>query len=77
MKKSAKALGLNNRARGMHGGAVVVARVEEGVVVAALELEARFEDFGRDVYGGSGEIGDEAWDFSTSLDTGSLLTYLL
>ena len=48
-------------ARSVEGGAVVVAGVEVGVVVAALELEAGFEDFGRDVDGRGGKIGDEAW----------------
>jgi len=61
MKKCAEPLGSNDCARGVYRGAVVVARVEVGIIVAALELEARFEDFRWDVYGCSGEIGDEAW----------------
>jgi hypothetical protein len=38
--------------------AVVVAGLEVGVVVAALELEAGLEDFGRDVCGCGGEVGE-------------------
>lgn len=42
--------------------AIIVAGIEMGVVEAALKLEARFEDFGGDVYRGSGEVGDKAYD---------------
>jgi hypothetical protein len=31
------------------------------VVVAALQLQAGFEDFRGDVYGRGGEVGYEAW----------------
>lgn len=43
-------------ADGVHGGAVVIAGVEVGIVVAALELETCFEDFGGNVGGCGGEI---------------------
>lgn len=46
---------------GVDSAAVVVAGFEPGVVVAALELETGFEDFGGDVEEGGGEVGDEAW----------------
>jgi len=46
--------------RGIEGGAVVVARVEVGVVEAALQLEASLEDLGGHVDGGGGEVGNEA-----------------
>lgn len=46
---------------GVDGAAIVVAGFEPGVVVAALELETSFEDFGGYVEEGGGEVGDEAW----------------
>jgi len=60
VKEGAEAFSPKNGAGGVEGGAVVVAGVEVGVVVAALELEAGFEDFGGDVGGGGSEVGDEA-----------------
>jgi len=63
VEEGAEAFGAENGAGGVEGGAVVVAGVEVGVVVAALELEAGFEDFGGDVGGGGGEVGDEAWGY--------------
>lgn len=45
---------------GVDGAAVVVAGFEPGVVVASLELEAGFEDFGGNVEEGGGEVGDKA-----------------
>lgn len=49
------------RACGIDGAAVVVAGFEPGVVVAALKLEAGFEDLGGDVEEGGSEVGDETW----------------
>ena len=43
----------------MGSGAVVVAGAEEGVIVAALELEARFENFGRDIDKGGSKISEK------------------
>jgi hypothetical protein len=40
------------------GGTVIVAGFEVRVVEAALELETGFEDFGGDVGGCCGEIGE-------------------
>lgn len=48
-------------AEGVKSAAIVVTGVEEGVVVAALELQARFEDFAGHVEGGGGEVGEEAF----------------
>ena len=47
----------------MGSGAVVVAGAEEGVIVAALELEARFENFGRDIDKGGSEISEKTWEY--------------
>ena len=43
----------------MYGRAVIVPRVEVGIVVATLELKTGFEDFGRDIGGRCGKIGDK------------------
>lgn len=57
VEEGAVAFDSGDCARGVNGGAVVVARVEVGVVVTALQLQAGFEDFRGDVCGGCGEVG--------------------
>lgn len=52
----------------MDCGAIVVAGVEVGVIVAALQLEPRFQDLGGDVDGRGGEVGDEACENVRSRD---------
>lgn len=52
----------NNGTKSIHGGAVVVAAVKVGVVKSALELQSRFEYFGRNVKGRCAEICEEAWE---------------
>ena len=49
MKERGEALGADNGTEGMGRGEVVGARGEEGVMRAALKLQACFEDFGGDV----------------------------
>lgn len=61
VEQCAEAFGSSDCPGGIKGGAVVVARVEIRVVVTALELETSFEDFGWDVNGCSGEIGNKTW----------------
>ena len=61
MEKRRETLGADDGAEGIGCGEVISARREEGVVWAALELQARFEDFGGDVEDRGSEVGEEAW----------------
>lgn len=61
MEEGAVALDACDCAGSVDGVAVVVARVEVRIVVSALQLQARFEDFGWDVCGRGCEVGEEAW----------------
>lgn len=54
------ALGADDCAGGVDGAAVVVARGEMGVVVAALELQPGLEDLGRHVDDGRRQVAEEA-----------------
>lgn len=54
-------------ARSVEGAAIVVAGFEVGVVVAALELEAGFQNFRGDVDYGGCEITEKAWKLWSDL----------
>jgi hypothetical protein len=60
VEKCSEAFCSRDCARGIEGGAVVVAGIKVGVVVTALQLEAGFEDFGGNVDGRGGEVGNES-----------------
>lgn len=49
----------NDGPGGIDGGAVVVTRGEEGIVVSPLELETSLQNFRRNVNERSGKIGEE------------------
>lgn len=51
----------NDRAESVRGRSVVVSRIEEGVVVASLQLHPSLQYFRGDVDDGSGEVGKETW----------------
>ena len=60
MEKGIKAFCLDNGASCVKRGAVIVAGVEERVIVSALELKTSLEDLGGDIDEGGGEVGNEA-----------------
>jgi hypothetical protein len=60
VEECAEALDPSNGPGSVYGAAVVVARVEVGVVVPALELQACLQNLRGDVRGRGGQIGEES-----------------
>lgn len=70
MKQRTEAFGPDDHASGVDCRAVVVAGVEEGIVVSALQLKARFQHFRRHVCGCSSKITEEACLVSVGENSG-------
>ena len=51
-----EAFGPRDRLYGVPSGAVIISRIEEGVVVASLKLQTSFEDFGGHVDDGGSKV---------------------
>lgn len=62
MKQGAVAFCPDNCPHSIDGGAVVVARVEIGVIVSTLQLQSRFKHFGGNVCGRSGKVSDQTYN---------------
>jgi hypothetical protein len=60
MEQRTEAFCSDNHTSGVEGGAVVVARVEEGVVVSTLQLKASFQNLRGYVCGCRSEITEKA-----------------
>lgn len=59
MEECTEAFRSNDYSGSVGGRAVVIARVEERVVVTSLQLQACFQDFGRYVCGCSSKVAKE------------------
>ena len=59
IKESGNSFLTDNGSGGIKGRAVIVAGLEERVVVATLELKTGFENFGGDVNKGCGKISEK------------------
>lgn len=57
----------NDSAQSIRGGAVVVARIEMGVVVPSLQLQSRLQDLGGNIDNRSSQIRKEAYQDVSSI----------
>ena len=67
MKEGRNPFLTDDGASSVGSGAVVVAGAEERIVVPALELEACFKHFGRDIDEGGGEVSEETCEYLSEL----------